>query len=1706
MPCAVILTALPVEYQAVRAFLTDLQEDVHTKGTIYERGQFAAQSQTWNVGIVEIGAGNSGAALEAERAIAHFNPSVILFIGVAGGIKDVTLGDVVASTKVYAYESGKAEETFKPRPEIGLPAYGLEKRAIAEAKKNDWLKRITETVPIPRVFVSPIAAGEKVIASTKSEVFQFIRSNYGDAVAVEMEGFGFLEAVRANQGVSAIVIRGISDLIDGKEKADGTGSQEMASRHASAFAFEILAKLPPTEASDSGGQPKIAPNISGDYITGNKVMGNKIDGNTVQYNADNVQGFQAVVQGGTAYVGEIHIHNANPDQPLAPRDQQQFFLDEDSQISLREELLNASKGLLNWKRTLGDNQQIARPELAQLTDRIETEKSSTTIILGPPGSGKSTLMATLGHWTVDENYVLLAIKADYLSNTVNTFEGLQQDIHLSWNIRDAIRAISSTNKVILLVDQLDAVAELLDRQPERLNILLSLIQCLSETENVHIVATCREFEFHYGTQFSRLNSFEHLNLHLPAWEYIAPILETEEHSPNSMGDSLREMLRNPLHLKIFLEIAKPGDVFESLPRLLDWLWQKRIVEQPESQQSIAFLTKLANRMTDEEVLWLPSAISDENPRILRALEQAGILMTNPENSTLGFCHQTFYDHTLARAFAHGTKSLVDFVLERQDGLFHRPILLRSLNYLRGTAPQQYQRQLQTLLTDSNQLVRIHIRTLLIEFVGAQAEPNTTEVNLLISLLNSETEGVKVLDATIGSPGWFSQFLDRTEFTQWLEKPAERAVYCSPLLIAATRFAEGEVWSLLEEYWLHSQTYDFLSIQVIWNISQWTSERVWLIQQVIQRSGIDWDTVATIAEKIAEFLPNYAAVVIRAHLDYTLTQAILASEVPPPALSLDADESERLVHDYRHNPLNPLEAILKSESSFYEIERFAQASPKSFLDSVWPWFIDLVEKLANDTTSQVITYRRDRVGAYNFSGSDIIQSLILAVTELAKQDINTFFVFFEENIYSDLLTIHRILARGLQVVASEKSAMILNYLLTDSRRMALGNQMSYDYQIETEKLISAIFPYLQPEDRIRLEKSIQEFNYWSYPNDKDADFRRNSLKYNREHRLMLLKSIPPEYLSSQAKRLKEEEERALPWVELRSSNDQNTMASIVGPRMTKDEMSHASDQHLLSLFNELSDETEWESPQRRLVDDVSRAGGSIQQSHAFGELVKDDPSRFFRILPKLEPHRHESYVSKALIDLAGTDLQPNELIKVIEKLDRQGFASETFISDAAHALEKIAVKNQGLPASSLTLLKGWLSKHSKPESVHFRSTEERPSDSKSPIIFQNGSSHMLSGGRGNVVRAIAEGYLMQKPPDLEGWATFIKSQMGVEFHPSVWVDILSRMPPLLNGDRARATELFNTVILNFPEILQYSWALYHIASTVGYFKPQETVRSWLEILKADSSAFSRQAYGELLLIQYFQYQDEWSIKRIRCHLNTKTYWGIKNKIAKMLMQTGLQRFLTKITKRLARKEFQGLLSLLLNNSIQDDEAVLCGLAHAASHLWVQPRCRAISSEILYNLASFSSEPIQHAVANVFQWSRDHFKLDSGMLKVIHAVCNNRNVLLKGSKNLIEIVETENLVEHNPEIVALICESLLGIGGELTEPARPTIFVADSLTTIAIQLHRQTLFRERGLRIFEQLLALNLRETQCALETLDRRPNRLGSFIMPRRSLRSGRIRR
>ncbi|HZR39455.1 MAG TPA: tetratricopeptide repeat protein, partial [Ktedonobacteraceae bacterium] len=252
----VILTALALEREAVLAHLTTQTEVRHPEGTVYIQGTLVGAQRTWQVAVAEIGMGGLRAASETQRAFTYFQPLIALFIGVAGGLKDVALGDVVASSAIFAYEPGKivinqGTEAFQARLESWPASFALAHRARAEASNGSWLHslELPPGAPVPRVWVAPIAAGEKVLAAQEASLAQFLREHCGDAVAIDMESHGFLQTAHAHPDIQVMVIRGISDLLENKSETDKKGWQPIAARHAAAFAFEMLAHFAPPEPS-----------------------------------------------------------------------------------------------------------------------------------------------------------------------------------------------------------------------------------------------------------------------------------------------------------------------------------------------------------------------------------------------------------------------------------------------------------------------------------------------------------------------------------------------------------------------------------------------------------------------------------------------------------------------------------------------------------------------------------------------------------------------------------------------------------------------------------------------------------------------------------------------------------------------------------------------------------------------------------------------------------------------------------------------------------------------------------------------------------------------------------------------------------------------------------------------------------------------------------------------------------------------------------------------------------------------------------------------------------------------------------------------------------------------------------------------------------------------------------------------------------------
>ncbi|KAA2262729.1 5'-methylthioadenosine/S-adenosylhomocysteine nucleosidase [Solihabitans fulvus] len=247
----VILTALAIEQDAVLEHLVDVHSHEHSSGTIFEVGTIVGHPRH-RVAVGITGPGTTTAAALTERAKAEFSPSAMMFVGVAGGLREwLKIGDVVVATKIYSYQGGRSEgDEFLVRPRAWDASHRIDQAARRLSRRDAWHEFLPEDArdSEPAVHFDPIAVADVVLNSTTSDLARRLRQSYNDAVAVEMEGSGFAHAAALSDQLPAVVVRGISDHADGtKEITDGEGGQRVAARNVAAFAVALAAALKPVD-------------------------------------------------------------------------------------------------------------------------------------------------------------------------------------------------------------------------------------------------------------------------------------------------------------------------------------------------------------------------------------------------------------------------------------------------------------------------------------------------------------------------------------------------------------------------------------------------------------------------------------------------------------------------------------------------------------------------------------------------------------------------------------------------------------------------------------------------------------------------------------------------------------------------------------------------------------------------------------------------------------------------------------------------------------------------------------------------------------------------------------------------------------------------------------------------------------------------------------------------------------------------------------------------------------------------------------------------------------------------------------------------------------------------------------------------------------------------------------------------------------------
>lgn len=380
----VVLTALDLEYKAVRKHLKDIEQHRHSSGTRFEIGTVEGTDCRIAVGLV--GVGNSNSAVLAERAIQQFSPVAALFVGVAGAVWDSTpLGQVVVADRVFAYQGGTSEDDgFKARPSEWKTSHHLSQLAHHLERSGTWAARLPLDARMsdgsrPSVTFGAIAAGEVVLNSRVSVEARRIHKHYNNATAIEMEAAGIAHAGHLN-GAPVAVIRGISDRADGEKTSANDGTwQPRAAAHAAAFAIELAVEL-----ANEAEETSMTPNDS--RATLPPAPTSTIVNNTASGNV----GIQAgKVTGSSVWMSTTpqHAQEVDPSKALAElrvlldRHRADGALDDDTYTAAQTEIAAAETALRDPDQATRRKSVLALKRLKGLVGDVTDLAAKTAVVI-----------------------------------------------------------------------------------------------------------------------------------------------------------------------------------------------------------------------------------------------------------------------------------------------------------------------------------------------------------------------------------------------------------------------------------------------------------------------------------------------------------------------------------------------------------------------------------------------------------------------------------------------------------------------------------------------------------------------------------------------------------------------------------------------------------------------------------------------------------------------------------------------------------------------------------------------------------------------------------------------------------------------------------------------------------------------------------------------------------------------------------------------------------------------------------------------------------------------------------------------------------------------------------------------------------------------------------------------------------------------------
>ena len=1588
--------------------------------------------------LSEMGTSGLGASLQTvQRGIEALRPDAVVMVGIAYGINEQkqAIGDILVSLQLMLYELQRVGATsILPRGD----------RPRASARLISHMRSANLDWRGAQVRMGLLLTGEKLIDNIdyRTQLLQF----ESEAIGGEMEGGGLYAACQEAH-VDWILIKAICDWADGNKSQDKAARQKLAAKNAAQFLVHVLKHVPWRSSTVSlaasiesaasvlerhGTVPQspkaTCPSL---HVTDGTNPSQSLRLDTLHLSGNNnTVRIQQFTSPGDASKSVVTDRSQRPLEEAGARE-------EDRIRTLADELSLSTADVLDWPSTLPSGKNILRSEAEAIERTLADPDIKLICLVGEAGSGKSALLATVGAAQKAAGRQIVGMRLDRLPKEATETEHLRQYLGLSEPLVDAVAALAETTPVLVLIDQLDALCDLMTERAGRLSLILHTVERLTKIDRVQVVLAIRPFEYQRDVRLRRVRA-EVVSLALPSWDDIAPHVLAADVDPTGLSEELREELRRPQALRTFLELIATGWDWRQLRtyhEMRERLWESHVESVPDRTRRRSLLFDLARWMGQQEQLTRPLAQLDEWRAEVGSLESAGWLRRTRDAAATGvsFRHQSLFDFVYARAMVAEELSLVEQVLQHQ-GLFIRRRVWSVLSYLREQSREQYLRELSCLWHAPK--LRQHLKRLMLDFIGQVIGPSPEEVGMMRQSLRNSTWQVPALVAAARGRGWFPLLRDR-ELPDAMVNPRVASI-CVDILVDASGEDTDAVLGLMERFWLADVDGAHRVALVLSRRTVWNEHALHIAQRAVVMLPLTLNHLFEDLVLAAMTLsPSGAVSLVKAAVSAELIRRVDAINlVPvPSAPAKDAVEQYVTWSWDQHNRKAPIRDLFEGQVNLARLTAVVDEAPAEFVKQLWPVLEQALEFLASDAP-KLYVLRSELHWPREFSSepSSVMDHLCDAVISMARSAPHQFCVFLDQVENSDLASVHILLLKGLLCLAGSNPNAVVSYFRKDPRRMRVdvaGARKSATLQFLLSA--SASLPAIAQQQlaALFLYTPILGLN----TDGLDARSRWRQQKFVRKYRLLLLLCLDRDKLTESQRASIEQEQRAQPDVQKPSMQDfQEHRAVYIQSPMSAAQMQKASDDEILKFFSDLPDDTDWHHPKDRMK------GGSIEASRELAQLTSDEPERGLRLARQLAAKTHLRPVGMVIEAAAKAGADFTTLIQDIEQYYRLDPDNVDYQVHAADALSSIAQRDgqPGLPDAVCSLLRSWLRQTT--EKGHDADYEPGKALPLRSILDGHGGLCSLPSGNYRILRALSLGLLQRQPPDVQSWISIVAEHAERQEVPRVWQALASHeLKYMVSVSPSRGSEILSKLFPRCPELLDVRQGLILLLDCQRRLAPELT-RSWLAMLRQRGNGWHAQAYGELLVLRvYHQVDTEWT-------------------------RSEIQRFLA-------------------NDYAAEPhpDAVRHGIAFMAAWAIAEEKAPELTFDWLLHLGKTEHPAVRAALLSVFRYQqippynhRTKELLSLFIAQPYHLQSPELGGLLSALGEYVSFA---------PELVIALAHALLDVPAAAGEHMQPAARHVSELIDLALTLQNMPGQLEAGLDLFERLQSLNQYECELVLKEGD-----------------------